>query len=55
MEEANTLAYYDAATIAVVKSFIVPAPGVSIISNISLTIINPDIFESNETSISPQN
>jgi hypothetical protein len=27
MEVANTLAYYDTATITAVKSFIVPAPG----------------------------
>jgi hypothetical protein len=30
MEVANTLAYYDTATITVVKSFIVQAPGVDL-------------------------
>jgi hypothetical protein len=34
MEVANTLAYYNAATITAVKSFIVQAPGGSLIQTI---------------------
>jgi hypothetical protein len=35
MAEANTLAYYDTATITAVKSFIVQAPGVNAIKLVS--------------------
>jgi hypothetical protein len=35
MEVANTLAYYDTATITAIKSFIVQAPGVTEIQQVA--------------------
>ena len=38
MEVANTLAYYDTATITAVKSFIVQAPGANVIKLFTMVI-----------------
>ncbi len=38
MEVANTLAFYDTATIAAVKSFIAQAPGANVIKNTAVIL-----------------